>query len=106
MRQLATLGSLSFLSFDVGRLQVAVNDPFLMRGFQPFGYLAADVQRLINGEWSFGYALGQRFPFHQFHRQVTLAISLSTYGLCHGERNAVSTSQISRLLARVLKAAP
>ena len=52
--------------FDVGRLQVAVDDALLMRGFEGFGDLQGQFQRFLDRDRTGFYPIRQRFAFDQF----------------------------------------
>src|SRR5262245_39303198 len=56
---------------DVRRFQVAVNDRFLavVCGFQSFGNLLRDFERLVDRNWSALDAFGKRLSWHQFHHE-------------------------------------
>ena len=54
---------------DVGRLQIAVHDSLLVRGFERLGNLAADTERLIERKSSLGNAVRQCGPFNQFQNE-------------------------------------
>ena len=47
---------------DVGRLQVAMNDPLLMRGLQRLRDLLGDRQRLVDRDRALGDSVRQRRP--------------------------------------------
>ncbi len=53
--------------FDVGGLQVAVDDALLVRGFEGFGDLFGDGERLIDRNRTLRDAVGERRPLDQFH---------------------------------------
>ena len=50
---------------DVGRLQIAVDDPRLVRRFQRLGDLARDRQRLVQRDRAVPKSIGQRRPLDQ-----------------------------------------
>ena len=52
---------------DVGRLQIAMDDPFFVRGFECLHDLMGDLQRLFDWHGAALQALGQRFSLDQFH---------------------------------------
>jgi hypothetical protein len=54
---------------DVGRLQVAVDDPLLVRRLERFGHLPGDRQRLLDRDRSLADPVGERRPFDQFHHE-------------------------------------
>jgi len=51
---------------DIGRLEVAVNDAFLMRGFESLGDLQCELQGSFNGNGTGLNPVSQRLAFHQF----------------------------------------
>ena len=55
---------------DVARLQIAVHDTLLVRGFERVGNLPGDRQRLIQRHGALPDALRQGGSLHQFHHQV------------------------------------
>jgi hypothetical protein len=54
---------------DVGRLQVAVDDPVLVRRLQPVGDLAGDPHDLVRRHRPLLHAPAQVLPLHQLHHQ-------------------------------------
>jgi len=52
---------------DVGGLQVAMDDPLLVRGFQRLGDLLRNGERLIDGNRAAGDALRQVVALDEFH---------------------------------------
>ena len=56
--------------------QVAVDDAFVVSGFDSFGNLAADVKRLVWRDTAFSPSLGERLPFDQFQNKERFAIGL------------------------------
>ena len=60
---------------NVGRLEVAVDDPLLMRRLQRLGHLARNPERLTDWQPMAGkpYAFGERPTLHQFHYQELAA---------------------------------
>ena len=56
--------------FDVAWLQIPVNDPLLVGGFERVGDLLGGLQRLIQRKRALLDPFCQRRPFHQFHHQV------------------------------------
>ena len=54
---------------DVRRLQVAVNDPLLVRGFERLGDLLRDRQRFVDRDRATRDALGQVLALDQFHHE-------------------------------------
>jgi hypothetical protein len=61
---------------DVGWLQIAMNDPFGVRGFNRGCDLDCDCQRFINGWSSADDSIGERFSLDQFHNERTLVVNL------------------------------
>ena len=61
---------------DVGRLQIAMDDPFFVRGFERLHDLMADLQRLFDWHGAALQALGQRFSLDQFHDEEVAAARL------------------------------
>ena len=51
--------------FDVGWFQIAVNDSFVVRGFQCFGDLARVLERLVEGQRP-----AQSLPLHPLQHQA------------------------------------
>ena len=54
---------------DVGGLQIAMDDPLLVRGFQGFGDLLRDRQRLVERDCPASDAIRERRPLDQFHHE-------------------------------------
>lgn len=52
---------------DVRGLQVAVDNPLLVRGFERLDNLSCDGKRLVYGNGTTPDAIGKRFTFDQFH---------------------------------------
>ena len=61
---------------DVGRLQVAVDDAGVVRGFERQGDLMRDGQRLVGRDRALRDAVGKRGPFDQFEHERHLAVLL------------------------------
>ena len=59
----------SGVHLDVRRLEIAVNDAVLMRGFQRLRDLLRDRQGLRDGHAPSGDAIGQRRPLDQLQHQ-------------------------------------
>ena len=57
------------LQDDVGRLQIAMDDPFLVRGLERLGDLTGDGERLGDRQRSSTQAIGQRRSLDQFEDQ-------------------------------------
>ena len=55
--------------FDVGGLEIAMDDALLVRGFEGFGDLLRDRKRLIDRNRPLRDAVGQRRPLDQLHHQ-------------------------------------
>ena len=55
------------LDLDVGGLQVAVDDPLLVRRLQRIGDLFRDRQRLVDPECTSSDPIGERRSLHEFH---------------------------------------
>ena len=62
--------------FDVGRLQVAVNDAALVRVLERFRNLLRDGQRFFQRDRAFPDPVGERRPFNRFHHQCTYAAAV------------------------------
>jgi hypothetical protein len=56
-------------NLDVGRLQVAMDDPLLVRRLECFRNLPRDWQRLVNGNRPVRDSFGERRSFDQLHDQ-------------------------------------
>ena len=54
---------------DVGRLEIAMDDPLVVRRHQCVGNLSGDRQRFIDRNGAFGNALSQRLPFDELHHE-------------------------------------
>ena len=63
------LGDTIGAKLDVGRLEVAVDDPLLVRGFERLGDLPRDGQGLIERDRAAGDALRQVLALDQLHDQ-------------------------------------
>ena len=61
---------------DIGGLQIAMNDPLLVGGFQRFSDLPGDLQRLAQGESAARDAIGQRRALDQFENQPAHALAV------------------------------
>ena len=61
---------------DVGRLQIAVDDALLMRGFERLGDLFRDGQRFVQRNGTVSNAVSERRSFDQFHHERDGAIRL------------------------------
>ncbi len=59
--------------FDVGRLQVAVNNAVLVSVLERFRNLLCDRQRFFQRDRASLDPVGERRPFNQFHHQRTHA---------------------------------
>ena len=59
---------------DVRRLQIAMDDALLVRGFERFGDLLRDRQRLVERDRALRDAVGERRPFDQLHHQRRRAV--------------------------------
>ena len=59
---------------NVVRLQVAMNDSFLVRSFQSLGNLVGNSQGLVYREGPFGQPPGQRLALGKLHRQEVYAV--------------------------------
>ena len=55
--------------FDVGWLEIAVNDAFLVRGFESFADLARDVERFVERDRSLGDTFGESDALDQLHHE-------------------------------------
>ena len=63
----------SGLDLDVARLQIAVDDALLVRGFERIGDLARDGERLLERNRALLDPLGERLALDQLHDQVVRA---------------------------------
>ena len=63
-------------NFDVGRLEIAVNNPLLVCGFQRLGDLLRDRQRLIERNGALRDALRQILALDQIHHKRSDALAL------------------------------
>jgi hypothetical protein len=61
-------------NLDVGGLEIAMDDPLLVRSLERLGDLPGDGQRLIDGNRAVGESIGQRRPFHQLTKGAALDI--------------------------------
>ena len=61
---------------DVGRFQIAMNDPLLVGRFERLRDLLRDRQRLVERNRPACDAIGQRRPFDQFHDERAGAATL------------------------------
>ena len=61
---------------DVGRLEIAVNDAALVRGFQRLGNLSRDRQGFIDRDRALCDAIRERHPLDQLHHQRLHAVRL------------------------------
>jgi hypothetical protein len=52
---------------DVRRLDVAVDDPFQVRGVERVGDLDAKIEHGFNFQWLSGNPMPERLPLKQFH---------------------------------------
>ena len=59
---------------NVGRLEIAVDDTFFMRGFQSFRDLFEEGECLTHGNGSASEPLGQRFAGHELHDEKMNAV--------------------------------
>src|SRR5688572_11165418 len=67
---------------DVRRLEIAVDDPRLVRGFEAGRDLAADVERLVDRRGTARHALGQVLARHELEREIQrVAVSVETVDL-------------------------
>jgi hypothetical protein len=71
------------LDLDVARLQIPVNDAFVMRGFKRVRDLACDGESFIERDGAFGNAAGKRGAFDQLHDEVIRAdvVKLADVGM-------------------------
>ena len=78
------------LDLDVGGLQVAMDNAFLMRGLERVADLPADRQRFLQRDCAFFDPVSQRWAFDQFHHQVVGAyiVHLADFGVIQ-RRNSV-----------------
>ena len=60
--------------FDIGRLQIPVDDAFLVGGFETIGDLHEDRDRFVERKVSAGDPLGEGLSLHQFHDKERLAV--------------------------------
>ena len=82
---------------DIGRLQVSMNDPFLVRGIQRIRDLHRDAKRLGHGQRSLGQPFRQRRPLNQFEHQTAHAIGLSD-AVDRGDVRMIESGQQPRFL--------
>ena len=54
---------------DVGRLEIAMNDALLVRGFERLGDLPRDRERLVERERPARDAVGERLALDQLHHE-------------------------------------
>ena len=66
--EIENLHSAAGRDFDIGRLQVAMDDALFVRGFERSSDLPADLQRVVERQRSLG-----RFALHQLHHDVVRA---------------------------------
>ena len=62
--------------FDVGRLQIAMDDPLLVRRFEGFGDLLRDRQRLVKRDRSARDALREILALDQLHHEGLHAVGV------------------------------
>ena len=79
VEHLDATGVLTLAEHDVGGLQIAVRDAFLVRGRHGIGNGNRDRQQSIERQPAAGHRVGQRPSFDQLLRQEELAV-----GLLHG----------------------
>ena len=65
---------LGALQDDVRRLQIAMDDPFLMRGVERVGDLPRDRDRLGDRQWPTRQTIGERRSFDELENQRRDAI--------------------------------
>jgi hypothetical protein len=70
----STLTVPSVRNLDVRGLQVPVDDPQLVSGFQGLGYLLRDRQCLVDWNPASSNSVGERLPLHQLHHERTAAV--------------------------------
>ena len=63
-----------FAHFDIGRFQIAVDDPVLVRGFERIGDLLRYRQRFGQRDRATRDAIGERRSFDQLHHEGGRAI--------------------------------
>src|SRR5262245_10585224 len=51
---------------DIRRLQIAMDDPFVVCGFECFGYLFGDRQRVLERQWTACDRPVETFTVHEF----------------------------------------
>ena len=61
------------LELDIRGLQIAVDDPLLVRRLQSIGNLPRDGQRFVQWDRAFTDPIGECGPLDQFHHQVVRA---------------------------------
>jgi hypothetical protein len=52
---------------DVGRLEIEVDDPVLVRGLERRRDLARDLEHLVQFEWTAGESIRQRGTLNELH---------------------------------------
>ena len=59
--------------FNIGGLQVSMDDALFVRGFQCLGDLLGEGEGFIHGNWAAPNALSKGFPLDKLHDQEGLA---------------------------------
>ena len=59
----------SLRDFDVGRLQIAMDDALFVRRLERVGHLKRELERVVNWKWSALQALVERVALDQFHHE-------------------------------------
>ena len=60
---------------DIRRLEIAMNDPFIVSGMERLGDLARHGQRFVHREWSAHDTIGQRRALDELHDERTYEVS-------------------------------
>src|SRR5262249_13297241 len=58
----------------IARLQIAMNDAFLVRRFQRFAYAVRNFERLVDGNTAALNPLGERLPFNKLEHEEPRAV--------------------------------
>src|SRR5215813_5627387 len=76
---------LSFWSdLHICRLQIAMNNTFFVRCFEPFTHVRGNIEDILNGNRTTLNAFGERFAFHQFeHEKSRLTGFLDVVNRCN-----------------------
>ena len=61
---------------DVGRLEIPMDDPLLMGGFEGLGDLTRNLKRAFETEWAPAQAIGERFSLDQLHDEKLTVVGV------------------------------